>query len=94
MSIDLWSQFVDYLSAPSIGGFVRWVVPAFSGVLLIVKNIQVILDNLDSNRLFGLRYKIRAHKYLSLIDNVEGLEALRILGCGGGGVGMGSGPAR
>ena len=74
MSIDLWSQFVDYLSAPSIGGFVRWVVPAFSGVLLIVKNIQVILDNLDSNRLFGLRYKIRAHKYLSLIDNVEGLD--------------------
>jgi len=43
MSIDLWSQFVDYLSAPSIGGFVRWVVPAFSGVLLIVKNIQVII---------------------------------------------------
>ena len=49
MSIDLWSQFVDYLSAPSIGGFVRWIVPVFSGVLLIVKNIQVILDNLDSN---------------------------------------------
>jgi hypothetical protein len=74
MSIDLWSQFVDYLSDPSIGGFVRWIVPAFSGVLLIVKRIQVILDNLDSNRLFGLRYKIRAHKYLSLIDNVEGLD--------------------
>lgn len=74
MSIDLWSQFVDYLSDPSIGGFVRWIVPAFSGVLLIVKRLQVILDNLDSNRLFGLRYKIRAHKYLSLIDNVEGLD--------------------
>lgn len=74
MSIDLWSQFVDYLSDPSIGGFVRWIVPAFSGVLLIVKRIQVILDNLDSNRVFGLRYKIRAHKYLSLIDNVEGLD--------------------
>ena len=38
------------------------------------KKYSSILDNLDSNRLFGLRYKIRAHKYLSLIDNVEGLD--------------------
>lgn len=74
MSVDLYNEFVDYMSAPSLGGFVRWIGPLFSGVLLTLIKSPIVLRNLDSNRLFGLRYNVRAHKYLGLIDNFEGLD--------------------
>lgn len=74
MSLDLYNEFVDYISTLNLGGFVRWIGPVVSGALLTLIKSQIILRNLDSNRLFGLRYKIRAHKYLGLIDNVEGLD--------------------
>lgn len=74
MSVDLYNEFVDYISAPSLAGFVRWIGPVFSGVLLTLIKSPIVLRKLDSNRLFGLRYKVRAHKYLGLIDNVEGLD--------------------
>lgn len=74
MSVDLYNEFVDYISAPSLGGFLRWIGPVFSGVLLTLIKSPIVSRNLDSNRLFDLRYKVRAHKYLGLIDNVEGLD--------------------
>lgn len=74
MSVDLFNEFVGYISALNLGAFVRWIGPVFSGALLTLIKSPIVLRNLDSNRLFGLRYKIRAHKYLGLIDNVEGLD--------------------
>lgn len=74
MSVDLFNEFVSYISALNLGAFVRWIGPVFSGALLTLIKSPIVLRNLDSNRLFGLRYKIRAHKYLGLIDNVEGLD--------------------
>lgn len=74
MSVDLYNEFVDYISALHLGGFARWIGPVFSGALLTLIKSPIVLRNLDSNRLFGLRYKIRAHKYLGLIDNVEGID--------------------
>lgn len=73
MSVNLFNEFVGYISALNLGAFVRWIGPVFSGALLTLIKSPIVLRNLDSNRLFGLRYKIRAHKYLGLIDNVEGL---------------------
>ena len=74
MSVDLYNEFVDYISAPSIGGLVRWIGPLFIGALLTLIKSPIVLRNLDSNRIFGLKYKVRAHKYLGLIDNVEDLD--------------------
>lgn len=74
MSVDLFNEFVSYISALNLGAFVRWIGPVFSGALLTLIKSPIVSRNLDSNRLFGLKYKIRAHKYLGLIDNVEGLD--------------------
>ena len=71
MSVDLFNEFVSYISALNLGAFVRWIGPVFSGALLTLIKSPIVSRNLDSNRLFGLRYKIRAHKYLGLIDNVD-----------------------
>ena len=74
MSVDLFNEFVSYISALNLGAFVRWIGPVFSGALLTLIKSPIVSRNLDSHRLFGLRYKIRAHKYLGLIDNAEGLD--------------------
>jgi len=74
MSIDLWGQFVDYISSPSVGRFVSFIIPAISSVAIAIEKTQTILRGFDSNGLFGIGNKIRAQKYLSLIDNVEDLD--------------------
>lgn len=74
MSIDLWGQFVDYISSPSVGRFVSFIIPAISSVAIAIEKTQTILRGFDSNGLFGIGNKIRAKKYLTLIDNVEDLD--------------------
>ena len=74
MSIDLWGQFVEYISSPSVGGFVSLLVAVTLGALGIIKECLTILRSSNSSGLFGMGRRIRAHKYLGLIENVEGLD--------------------
>lgn len=74
MSSDLWGQFVDYISSPSVGGFVSLLVAVTLCALGIIKECLTIVRSLNSNGLFGMGRRIRAHKYLGLIENVEGLD--------------------
>lgn len=74
MSIDLWGQFVNYVSSPSVGGFVSLLIAVTLGALGIIKECLTILRSSNSSGLFGMGRRIRAHKYLGLIDNVEGLD--------------------
>lgn len=73
MSIDLWGQFVNYVSSPSVGGFVSLLIAVTLGALGIIKECLTILRSSNSSGLFGMGRRIRAHKYLGLIENVEGL---------------------
>lgn len=61
MSVDLYNEFVDCISALDLGGFARWIGPVFSGALLTLIKSPIVLRNLDSNMLFGLRYKVALH---------------------------------
>ena len=74
MSIDLWGQFVNYVSSPSVGGFVSLLIAVTLGALGIIKECLTILRSSNSSGLFGMGRRIRAHKYLGLIENVEGLD--------------------
>jgi hypothetical protein len=74
VSIDLWGQFVNYVSSPSVGGFVSLLIAVTLGALGIIKECLTILRSSNSSGLFGMGRRIRAHKYLGLIENVEGLD--------------------
>ena len=74
MSIDLWRLLVNYISSLSVDGFVSLLGGAISGASVIVKRCRTILRGFNSSGSSGMGNKIRAHKYLGLIENVKGLD--------------------
>lgn len=75
MGNDLWEQFIEYISSTSDGELLRWIGFAVGGAFLIIEKGQAILRGFDSSKPLGISYKIRAHKYLGLIDDVDALDS-------------------
>lgn len=70
---NFWNEISGLLSNHTLE-IIGSVVALIGAISVIVVRSVTMLRDLDSARPLGVRKKVRAYKYLELIDNIEGLD--------------------